>query len=389
MPRKRKGRQVKGRPRRNVINDDEVGVYHVWSCCVRQAPLFGLDPLTGIDRRHRKAWFWERLEHLATIFGVEACVWATLSNHYHLIVRNRPDLVEQWSGEEVVRRWWMLCPERKDEHGRAAEPTALEIHSILSDPVRVAECRRRLRSISWFMKFLNEWLAKRSNTEDETRGHFFEDRFQCRNLLEEGAILACSIYVDLNEIRAALAATPEHSTNTSAYRRILARILRQARAEETGSELAGWTSDYRDGDPDYWLCPINERDRAPLLGPTWQVQGTAEARPLAVAQLQAAECLAVKRWRHGFLPVSVDEYLKLLDWTGRQVVAGKPGAIDEACPPILQRLGLQPAAWLQMIDQFETSIPSAAGRVEAAVEQAASTDRHEADGQIASGDTFT
>jgi hypothetical protein len=67
--------------------------------------------------------------------------------------------------------------------------------------------------------------------------------------------MACSICIDLNEVRAALASTPEESLNTSAYRRILARILRQARAGEA--------TDYRPDDPDYWLCPVDEQDRAP------------------------------------------------------------------------------------------------------------------------------
>ena len=167
------------------------------------------------------------------------------ANHYHLILRNRPDLAAQWTDEEVVRRWWRLCPERKDEQGRPAEPTELEIQSLLSDPAQVAEYRKRLRSVSWFMKSLNEWFSQRTNAEEGLHGHFWEERFKCRNLLDVGAILACSIYVDLNEIRADLAATPENSPNTSAYRRILARILRQARAEAGGSGVSREATDYQ------------------------------------------------------------------------------------------------------------------------------------------------
>ena len=228
MPGTREHRQVQGRPRRNVVDDDQVGVYQVWSRCVRRAWLCGEDPLTGKDRRHRKAWFFERLQELTAIFAIDACVWAILSNHYHLIIRNRPDLATQWTDEEVVRRWWRLCPERKDEQRRPAEPTELEIQSLLSDPAQVAEYRKRLRSVSWFMKSLNEWFSRCTNAEEGLQGHFFEERYKCRNLLDVGAVLACSIYVDLNEIRADLAATPENSPNTSAYRRSLARILRHA-----------------------------------------------------------------------------------------------------------------------------------------------------------------
>ena len=88
-----------GRPRKDVIREDEVGVYHVWSRCVRQAWLCGLDPLTGRNFDYRKQWIQDRLEELARIFAVDACVFAVLSNHYHLIVRNRVDLVEQWSDD--------------------------------------------------------------------------------------------------------------------------------------------------------------------------------------------------------------------------------------------------------------------------------------------------
>jgi hypothetical protein len=230
-----------GRPRKDVIQEDKVGVYHVWSRCVRRAFLCGVDPLTGNNYEHRKQWIHQRLGELAQIFAVDACVFAILSTHFHLIVRNRPDLVAQWSDEEVVRRWWQLCPERRDDSGEAAQPADVEIASMLADPEQVAKLRKQLSSISTFMQYLNQWIATRANAEEGVPGHFFAGRFGCRSLLDEGAILACSIYIDLNEIRAMLAATPETSINTSAYYRILARLKRQMRqaAESDASQSGG------------------------------------------------------------------------------------------------------------------------------------------------------
>jgi len=39
------------------------------------------------------------------------------------------------------------------------------------------------------------------------------------------------------------------------------------------------------------------------------------------------------------LPISFKRYLELLDWTGRQISAGKRGAIAKSAPSIVHRLG--------------------------------------------------
>jgi hypothetical protein len=47
--------------------------------------------------------------------------------------------------------------------------------------------RKRLMSISWFMKLLNEYIAKQANNEDKVTGSFFESRFKSQALLDERA----------------------------------------------------------------------------------------------------------------------------------------------------------------------------------------------------------
>ena len=37
-----------------------------------------------------------------------------MSNHFHCILRSRYDVVETWSDEDVARKWWLLCPSRKN-----------------------------------------------------------------------------------------------------------------------------------------------------------------------------------------------------------------------------------------------------------------------------------
>ena len=105
---------------------------------------------------------------------------------------------------------------------------------------------------------------------------------------------------------------------------------------------------------------MHEQDRSPPLGPAVEPPcGREETAWLAEGEAKA--CPAYKRWRHGFLPISVDQYLELLDWTGRQLVEGKRGAIDEVHPPILERVGLQPSAWLEMMQKFDVWFHGARG----------------------------
>ena len=174
------------------------------------------------------------LARLAKSFGIDLLYYAIMSNHFHLVLRSRPDVVAAWDDTEVARRWLMLCPKRKDQIGCAEVPNEYELNMIRNDPVRLREIRSRLSDISWWMRLLSQKFSKRANDDDMELGKFWQARYRAVRLLDETAILACAASVDLNPLQAAMAETdlvclapvgPELGlANTAAYDKLPQRI---------------------------------------------------------------------------------------------------------------------------------------------------------------------
>ena len=75
--------------------------------------------------------------------------------------------MNSWSDEEVARRWWYVCPERKNDDGSAAEPKSCELARFLEN---IDEYGRRLADISWLMRLACQTIALRANHEDDVDG---------------------------------------------------------------------------------------------------------------------------------------------------------------------------------------------------------------------------
>jgi len=126
--------------------------YHVIGRCVRRAFLCGFDASTGKDFEHRRQWVIERLELLCSVFAVELCSYAIMSNHYHLVVRLAPDQVESWTDEEVLSRWEKLYGIATPIEIGLAED-AFPAQRALAEEMNETK-RQRLADLSWFMKCL-------------------------------------------------------------------------------------------------------------------------------------------------------------------------------------------------------------------------------------------
>ena len=118
--------------RGEVVDPAKIQVMHCVQRCVRRAFLCRQDPITGQDFEHRRQWIRDRLEFLASVFAIDCLTFTVMSNHLHIVLRSRPDVLETWSDEEVARRWLRLFPKRRNKDGSPAEPTGPELNMILN-----------------------------------------------------------------------------------------------------------------------------------------------------------------------------------------------------------------------------------------------------------------
>lgn len=342
-----------GRPlREEIFKASEICIVHAVKRCVRRAYLFGKDKLTGQDFSWRQDWLHRRLESLASVFAIDILSFSILSNHMHVILRNRPDIVATWSDQEVALRWLRLHPGRRLDDF-LADPTPTQIQMLVNQPGKIAELRSRLSNISWFMKDLTEPIARLANKEDGCKGCFWEKRFSASRIVDEAGALACSAYVDLNLIRAALAESLEHSVYTSAYDRYQA---------EQGAEVVSTAFDFvavstEEAGKAIRSIPVAEL-RAQCLAKRKNPTGRRVPRDGFLARLTLhQDVLANNPQPHtdglrasdkGFLSLDLAQYWELLRWTAQQTVAGASKDVPEHLAKCLAKMGIELSMWVDM-----------------------------------------
>nr|WP_157792587.1 transposase [Thiomicrospira microaerophila] len=179
-----------------------------------------MDSISGQSYEHRREWIEQTMLKLASVFAVDIAAFAVMSNHYHLVVRVDKERAQAWSDDEVLERWTQLFSgpvylQRYLVDKDQAEP------AIVKQVQQLAQTyRERLYDLSWYMRVLNETIARMANKEDGVKGHFWEGRFKSQALLDEQAILSVMAYVDLNPVRANIANDLSDSEFTSIQRRI-------------------------------------------------------------------------------------------------------------------------------------------------------------------------
>lgn len=343
-------------PRSEQFSTSEISICHCVQRCVRRAWLAGVDPLSGVDYSFRREWIRRRLEALASVFAIDVLTYAIMSNHLHVVLRNRPDVLETWSDEEVAIRWLRVFPGRRiEEH--LAEPTDHDVQTLVRDKDRFAEIKERMADISWFMRALSEPIARMANKQDECTGRFWEGRFNAQPITDEAGLLACAMYVDLNPIRAAMAETIEESVHTSAFDRMrgdkgdmvdsAAFDLAPANREEQAKKTRERPVD-----------ELRQQRRRSRSSPTKKrIRRDGWLAPLTLGRKKASDPESstggVRASDKGFLHIKLSEYLRLLKWTAKQGGLAHSREVPPSMRETVAKLGIDISMWCDLVWNFQ------------------------------------
>ncbi len=291
--------------RKNIVIEGEDNMYHCISRCVRKCFLCGKDFKDNKDYEHRKKWVQDRLKKLSEIFCIDILGFAIMSNHLHILLKVNHKKIKLLDDEDIVTRWRKLYP-------KSAVIEEMENELLLQDKEKLRKIKMRLVNISWFMKSISEYIAKKANKEDGCKGRFWEGRFVCKRIYDEASALQCALYIDLNPIRAKVSNLPEKSIFTSAYERIKAKNAKEKLKKVNNSFNRQCLE--KESKRDSWLLNIDKKDG-------------------------------------GFLPISLSEYLVILDIAGRELKKDKRGNIPQTIIPILKRLKINSDNWIENLEK--------------------------------------
>ena len=331
--------------RDSLISLSETSYYHCCVRCVRRAYLCGDDKVSGNNFDHRRQWLVSRFRFLSYVYAIDICAYAVMSNHYHVVLHVDVKRAEGWTECEVVDRWLQLYKGNALVDRWLADSAAMTQAELDKVAEIICEWRERLTSISWFMRGVNETIARMANEEDRVTGRFWEGRFKSQALLDVSALLSCMAYVDLNPVRAAMADDLVDSDFTSIQQRLFDELKQRSQASETKEKSINPIQSKRLKAKETYLLSLKQAQSLESL-PQQKLMGFDGGSFTSV---------------HDALPFTFADYLELVDSTGRVIRKDKRGFITAQSERLITSMGLDGEQWVEQVRHFERCFGSCAG----------------------------
>lgn len=285
----------------------ETSYYHCSSQCVSNAYLCGNDPASIKNYDHRRKWMTDKLAQLSRMFAIKVCSYAILHNRYSLVVCVNQNVAKSLSDQDVVARW-SICFKVPQVVKSVLEGKSINNEDYIKAHCLIDTWRHRLSDLSWFMRLLNECIARRANSEDGCKGKFWKGRYKSQALLDDAALIACMSYIDM---------------------------LPECSRQESMGDTQGVSS------LSYHTCGIKKPERSEPL------------------KLQLAP---FKRNNESFsLPCTYHEYKNLIIWTKQALITKRKWYVPGQCRTFLNNIGINANIWLDFVSHYHRFFNQAVG----------------------------
>jgi len=164
-----------------LIISDEKAVYHVMS----RTALDGF-PLKDIEKDHML----NLIKRFSALYFTEIMGFCLMGNHFHLLVKMIPE--NRYTDEQIQKRFEAF-------HGDSREFFEGQI----------PYWRKKLSSLSEFMREIKVGFARYYNRRHNRQGYFWGDRFKSVIVDKGETLVNCLAYIDLNPLRAGMVERPE------------------------------------------------------------------------------------------------------------------------------------------------------------------------------------
>ncbi len=288
--------------RKQIVNLNTTTYYHCTTRCVRGEYLCGQDRISGKNYLHRRQLIIDRIAFLARYFCIDICAYAVMENHYHLVLRVNRDKAKRLNINQVYDLYTSIYKTSKPLAQAFFDKNASKQLKRMAKAT-ILKWRARLYDMGWFMRSLNEFIAKQANAEDGKKGHFWASRYYSQALLDRSSLLTCMAYVDLNQIRSAQCS----SLDSCLFSSIRQRLAQTQQSPESS---------------------MHEHRSLPCL-------------------------LGFENTGSDGIDFSLQSYVNLVEVSGKVVREGKRGYLLDEHQGLLKELQLNEDSWTLLISKFE------------------------------------